>query len=127
MALGVLILQLLFLVYQLLIKYKNANRGGKDDDSIGVIGGFAMKERIVELLKGINIQVIDQGCYSDESVSYPMFAHKVTNDIQNQKADFGVLICKTGVGMSIAANKQKGIRAALVSDKEVAMLARKPQ
>ncbi|MGI6710362.1 MAG: ribose 5-phosphate isomerase B [Bacilli bacterium] len=88
-------------------------------------GGFAMKERIVELLKGINIQVIDQGCYSDESVSYPMFAHKVTNDIQNQKADFGVLICKTGVGMSIAANKQKGIRAALVSDKEVAMLARK--
>lgn len=88
-------------------------------------GGFEMKEKIVELLNGINIQVIDEGCYSEDSVSYPIFAQKVANDVQKEKATYGILICKTGVGMSIAANKQKGIRAALVCDKEVAALARK--
>lgn len=88
-------------------------------------GGFELKEKLAKLLKEINIQVIDQGCYSTDSVSYPVFAQKVTTDIQKEKADFGVLICKTGVGMSIAANKQKGIRAALVCAKEVATLSRK--
>ena len=76
----------------------------------------SLKLEIVEHLKQKNIIVIDQGTHTDESTDYPIYAKRVSKDIQDNKADFGILICGTGVGMSIAANKQKGIRAVVTSD-----------
>ncbi|MGX7091144.1 ribose 5-phosphate isomerase B [Hutsoniella sourekii] len=78
-------------------------------------GGFELKNKIIDHLKA-DYEVMDFGPNSSESVDYPDFAVKVTSSIQNSEADLGILICGTGVGMSIAANKQKGIRAALVGD-----------
>ncbi|MGX7107402.1 ribose 5-phosphate isomerase B [Hutsoniella sourekii] len=78
-------------------------------------GGFELKNKIIDHLKE-DYEVMDFGPNSSESVDYPDFAVKVTSSIQNSEADLGILICGTGVGMSIAANKQKGIRAALVGD-----------
>ena len=79
-------------------------------------GGFDYKESIIKHLKANNINVIDVGTYSKESCDYPVFAKKVAEKILSKEADKGVLICGTGIGMSIAANKIKGIRAALCHD-----------
>ena len=67
---------------------------------------------------------IDLGTNSSDSVDYPDFAHKLTNEILKNEGSFGILICGTGVGMSIAANRSEGIRAGLVSNVEVARLIR---
>lgn len=67
---------------------------------------------------------IDLGTNSFDSVDYPDFAHKLTNEILKNEGSFGILICGTGVGMSIAANRSKGIRAGLVNSLEVARLIR---
>ncbi|MFN4190986.1 MAG: ribose 5-phosphate isomerase B, partial [Pseudothermotoga sp.] len=79
-------------------------------------------------LKGFLIskdfKVLDEGTYSEDSVDYPDFAKKVANDIKSKNADFGILVCGTGIGMSIAANRIKGIRAALCLFPEMARLAR---
>lgn len=79
-------------------------------------GGFHYKENIIEYLKSNNIDYVDVGTYSDESCDYPVFAHKVTDMITSGDANRGILVCGTGIGMSISANKVKGIRAALCSD-----------
>ncbi len=79
-------------------------------------GGFDYKESIIKHLKANNINVIDVGTYSKESCDYPVFAKKVAEKILSKEADKGILICGTGIGMSIAANKIKGIRAALCHD-----------
>ncbi len=79
-------------------------------------GGIVLKPLIVEYLKSQNIEVIDVGCYTTESVDYPVYALKVCNLINDGEADKGILLCGTGIGVSIAANKVKGIRAAVVSD-----------
>lgn len=79
-------------------------------------GGFELKDKVVEHLKKQNIEVIDRGTFGSESVDFPDFSKLVTKDVQEQTSDLGILICGTGIGMSIAANKQKGIRAALVGD-----------
>ena len=70
-------------------------------------------------------QIIDYGTYSDESVDYPEFGQKVANSIKNKKADFGIVLCGSGIGISIAANKVRGIRAALCTSKEHAIMSRK--
>lgn len=73
--------------------------------------GYVFKERIRDLLEGRGIEVLDFGTKNLDSVDYPNYAFLVAECIRDKQADCGVLICGTGVGMSIAANKVKGIRA----------------
>ena len=79
-------------------------------------GGIVLKPAIVEYLQAKGVIVLDLGCYSTESVNYPVYAKAVAKAVVNGEADKGILLCGTGIGMSIAANKVKGIRAAVVSD-----------
>lgn len=78
--------------------------------------GLMLKSMIINQLKTKGLEVNDFGPKVDNAVDYPNFAEKVGNAIQSGRADFGILICGTGIGMSIAANKIKGIRAALCAD-----------
>lgn len=78
-------------------------------------GGFSLKEEVRKHLDG-RFEIIDLGCYSSESVDYPIYAEKVARAVAEKNADLGILVCTSGVGMSIAANKIKGIRAALVTN-----------
>lgn len=78
--------------------------------------GFDLKEKVLSFLKQNNYSIEDVGTYSGESVDYPDYSKKVTKLIQKEQCELGILICGTGIGMSISANKQKGIRAALVND-----------
>lgn len=87
--------------------------------------GFAAKEEIKSVIKALGHQVVDAGTSSDASVDYPDFADKVAQSVVTREADRGVLICGTGIGMSIAANKVHGIRAALVTDEKTADLSRR--
>ncbi len=79
-------------------------------------GGLHLKNAIVKHLTALNIPCVDYGTNSDASVDYPIYAKKVCNAIQNGESALGILVCGTGIGMSIAANKYKGIRAACCSD-----------
>lgn len=79
-------------------------------------GGFELKKEIIKMLDEKNIAYKDYGCYSLESVDYPVYAKLVCKGILDGECDRGILICGTGIGISIAANKIKGIRAALCSD-----------
>ncbi len=79
-------------------------------------GGFELKGHIMEHLKEKGIEFKDYGTYSEASVDYPDCAKPVCEAVQNCTAERGILICGTGIGISIAANKYKGIRAALCSD-----------
>jgi ribose 5-phosphate isomerase B len=79
-------------------------------------GGVELKKSIIEHLKERNIECVDVGCNSNESCDYPVYAQKVTQLVTNGECDLGILICGTGIGMSMAANKVKGIRAALCHD-----------
>jgi len=75
--------------------------------------GYELKTKIKEYLINSGYTVIDKGAQSCECVDYPDYAHLVTLDVVENKADCGILVCGSGIGMSIAANKRKGIRAAL--------------
>lgn len=79
-------------------------------------GGFGLKQEVMEHLKERNIEYKDFGSYSEESCDYPVYAKKVAQAILNKECELGILICGTGIGISIAANKVKGIRAALCHD-----------
>lgn len=76
-------------------------------------GGFELKEIVKKYLISQNYAVDDKGCYSTDSVDYPEIAKNVCRDVLSNKENLGVLICGTGIGMSMMANKTKGIRAAL--------------
>ena len=78
--------------------------------------GCEVKNEVIAALEGKGYEVKDFGCYTNESVNYPDYAHLVCKAIQDKEAELGILICGTGIGMSMAANKHKGIRAALCSD-----------
>ena len=86
--------------------------------------GFPYKDTIIGILKKENIDVIDKGTYSEESVDYPDFVHPVADLVESGEADLGVLICGSGNGVSMAANKHQGIRAALCWKEELAALSR---
>lgn len=86
--------------------------------------GFEYKQRIVELLRSMGMEVLDCGPASADSVDYPDFAHTVASAVASGKAEAGVLVCGTGIGMSIVANKHAGIRAANVESVAAARLAR---
>ena len=79
-------------------------------------GGFELKEAIVNYLKEKNLEFKDFGIYENVSVDYPDIAKKVCESIQNGECELGILVCGTGIGMSLAANKHKGIRAAALSE-----------
>ncbi|HEX3022481.1 MAG TPA: ribose 5-phosphate isomerase B [Lachnospiraceae bacterium] len=79
-------------------------------------GGFDLKQEVIAYLKEKGIEYKDFGCDSTASVDYPVYAKKVANSILTGECDKGILICGTGIGISIAANKIKGIRAALCHD-----------
>ncbi len=85
-------------------------------------GGFELKETLKQHYKALNLS--DLGTYSADSVDYPDYAHKMAHAILSGQADFGILICGTGIGISIAANRYKGIRAALLYSQDVARLAK---
>ena len=87
-------------------------------------GGFECKQMIIRFLKDRGQEVIDQGCYSTESVDYPDFADKVCASIQRNECERGILICGTGIGMSIAANRHRDIRAALCHEAYTARMSR---
>ena len=86
--------------------------------------GFELKEKIKQHLVSSGIQVDDEGTHSAESVDYPDFARRVGESIVQKRADLGILVCGTGIGMSMAANKVSGIRAAKVSNEFEAEMAR---
>lgn len=86
--------------------------------------GFELKEKIKEYLISKKINVEDFGTYDNNSCDYPLYANKVCEAILNKEFEKGILICGTGLGMQIAANRHKGIRAACVSDTYSAKMSR---
>ena len=87
-------------------------------------GGYKLKEEIKKYLEDKEIQYIDLGTDSEERVDYPVIAKEVCKNIQQKQADFGIVICKTGYGMTIVANKFKGIRCATCYSEESAKFAK---
>lgn len=87
-------------------------------------GGYELKESIKEYFGDKVDTITDNGCYSNESVDYPDFAHKVCSDVEDNVTDFGILICGSGNGINMAANSHDGIRSALCWEPEIASLAR---
>lgn len=79
-------------------------------------GGYELKQEILKYLEEKEIKYQDFGCFSLQAVDYPIYAKKVGNAIIDGRCEKGILICGTGIGISIAANKIPGIRAALCSD-----------
>ena len=88
-------------------------------------GGLTLKTALTSYMKRRGLEVTDAGTYDDTSVDYPDFAQKVAESVIAGDAEIGVLVCGTGIGMSIAANKISGIRAALVTDLFMAQMAKK--
>lgn len=86
--------------------------------------GFELKQKLIPYLQSQGYEIKDFGCYSEERADYPDFAHPVANAVENKEVDFGLLMCGTGNGINMSANKHKGIRAALCWNHEVAALAR---
>ena len=86
--------------------------------------GTAYKKAIVKYLESKDIKVVNYGTDSEESVDYPDFVHPVAQDVEDKNADWGIIICGSGNGASMTANKHQGIRAALCWTNEIAVLAR---
>lgn len=86
--------------------------------------GFNIKEAVKNMLANYNYNIIDLGTNSNARVDYPDFGHKVAQAVLADEGSFGIVICGTGIGISIAANKYKGIRAALCHDDYTAKMAR---
>lgn len=87
-------------------------------------GGYDLKQALIPFLQGRDIVVDDAGTHGPESVDYPDFAEAVALLVTHGEADAGIVICGTGIGISIAANKVPGVRAALVTTPEMAALAK---
>lgn len=86
--------------------------------------GTEYKLAIVGLLKSLEIEVINHGTDGTDSVDYPDFIHPVAEDVENEAVDLGIIVCGSGNGASMTANKHHGIRAALCWNKEIVQLAR---
>lgn len=86
--------------------------------------GFAIKEYIRSLFDEQGVKYIDYGTYSEDSVDYPDYAHKLGTAIDNKDCDQGIAICGTGNGINMALNKHQGVRGALCWNVEIAKLAR---
>lgn len=79
-------------------------------------GGFELKQEVMEYLKDSKVEFKDFGCFEEKSCDYPSYAKEVATVVVAKEYDLGILICGTGIGMSVTANKVKGIRAALCGD-----------
>lgn len=88
-------------------------------------GGLDIKNAVIEYLKENNISFTDYGCDCAESVDYPVYAYQVATAVSSGKADRGIICCGTGIGVSMVANKVKGVRAAVVSDAFCAEMTRR--
>lgn len=86
--------------------------------------GFILKGKIIQFLEAKGYEVKDFGCFSEESIDYPDFAHPVAEMVEENTGVLGILICGSGNGINMTANKHKGIRSALCWNKEIAELAR---
>ncbi len=86
--------------------------------------GVAIKHDVILMLKDKGHEIIDLGPFSDERVDYPDFAHLVSREVLTHEGTQGILICGSGIGMSLAANRHTGIRAALCHDAYTAQMAR---
>ncbi|MHB9029305.1 MAG: ribose 5-phosphate isomerase B [Candidatus Latescibacterota bacterium] len=86
--------------------------------------GLELKTFLLDELRKRGYEITDCGAYTDESVDYPDFAEKVCSLIRSGEVRYGILVCATGIGISIAANKQKGIRAALCTTEFTAFMSR---
>lgn len=86
--------------------------------------GFELKQELITYLKSKGIEVNDHGCYTAERVDYPDFGHAVAKAVLNKEATFGMLLCGSGNGINMTANKHAGIRSALCWTAEIATLAR---
>ena len=87
-------------------------------------GGFKLKEKVIEYFRGENLEFKDFGTFDEESCNHPDIAKTVAAEVTGEHFNRGILICGTGIGVSIAANKIKGIRAALCSDTYSAKMSR---
>lgn len=87
-------------------------------------GGYELKEKVKSHLEKKGYEVLDLGCHSTESVNYPVYGKAVGEAVAKKEADYGIVICGTGIGISIAANKVKGVRAALCMNTTMARLTR---
>ena len=87
-------------------------------------GGIVLKDSVVGTLKRLGAEVVDLGCYTTDSVDYPEYGLKVAKAVASGECDAGVLMCGTGIGISISANKVKGIRAAVVTNEYMARLTK---
>lgn len=87
-------------------------------------GGYELKEKVVAFLKEKNIEVKDCGCYSKDSCDYPVFGRAAAEAVASGECEKGIVICTTGIGISISANKVKGVRCALCSDTLSAKMTR---
>ena len=79
-------------------------------------GGYCLKQKIIDYLKSRDIDFKDYGIHSKEACDYPEIAHELAKGVASQEFNRGILICGTGIGMAITANKTKGVRAALCND-----------
>ncbi len=87
-------------------------------------GGYELKKYLISHLKEKGIECKDLGCHSTDSVDYPEYGHAVAKAVASGECEKGIVICSTGIGISIAANKVKGIRAALCTNTMMARLTR---
>ena len=87
-------------------------------------GAFALKRELLSYLKEKGYEIEDKGCFSPESCDYPEFAKAVAEDVAAGRADKGIVLCTTGIGVSIAANKVHGIRCALCHNEHTALMTR---
>lgn len=88
-------------------------------------GGINIKNAVIEYMKENGIAYKDFGCYTTESVDYPVYAYQVAKTVADGEAELGIICCGTGIGVSMAANKVKGIRAAVCSDEFCAEMTRR--
>lgn len=86
--------------------------------------GFELKTELISYLKSKGIEVNDKGCYSADRADYPDYGHAVANAVLSKEVEIGILMCGSGNGINMSANKHKGIRAALCWNSEIAALAR---
>jgi len=88
-------------------------------------GGLDIKNAVIDYMKEQGIEYTDYGCYTADSVDYPIYAYKVASAVAAGKAELGIICCGTGIGVSMAANKVKGIRAAVCCDEFCAEMTRR--
>ena len=87
-------------------------------------GGYVLKEQVLEFLKSRGINAVDGGCPNEESVDYPIYGEKAARAVVSKQVDGAIIICGTGIGISIAANRIKGARASLCHCAEYAKMTR---